>query len=193
MHFGAFAEARSEFETILRLYEPSQHRPPAVHYVHDPRISALPYMAVILWILGYPQQARRWSVEALQYAKVLNQATLTAHVRVYGGAGLDELLRDTTAVREHADAIIDLADQHNLHYFRLSGLILRGWVMAQAGEINDGVTLMRQSAKERLAVGVGWYQNSILVHAGDCPLATARGRRWLARHRRGERPRRARR
>ena len=28
----------------------------------------------------------------------------------------------------HADAIIDLADQHNLHYFRLSGLILRGWV-----------------------------------------------------------------
>jgi class 3 adenylate cyclase len=61
MHFGAFLQARSEFETILRLYEPSQHRPPAVHYVHDPKISALPYMAVILWILGYPQQARRWS------------------------------------------------------------------------------------------------------------------------------------
>jgi predicted ATPase len=37
MHFGAFAEARSEFETILRLYEPSQHRPPAVHYVPIPR------------------------------------------------------------------------------------------------------------------------------------------------------------
>ena len=135
MHFGAFPQARSEFETILRLYEPSQHRPPAVHYVHDPKISAFPYIAVILWILGYPQQARRWSVEALQYAKVLNQATLTAHVRVYGGAGLDELLRDTAAAREHADAIIGLADQHNLHYFRLSGLILRGWVMAQEGDI----------------------------------------------------------
>ena len=158
MHFGAFAEARPEFETILRLYEPSQHRPPAIHYIHDPKISALPYMAVILWILGYPQQARRWSVEALQYAKVLNQATLTAHVRVYGGAGLDELLRDTTAVREHADAIIGLADQHNLHYFRLSGLILRGWVMAQEGEFNRGVTLMRQSASERLALGVGWFR-----------------------------------
>ena len=84
------------------------------------------------------------------------------------GAGLDELLRDTTAVREHADAIIHLADQHNLHYFRLSGLILRGWVMAQAGEINDGVTLMRQSAAERLALGVRWYQIRYL-----CMLATA--------------------
>ena len=168
MHFGAFAKARSEFETILRLYEPSQHRPPAIHYIHDPKISALPYMAVILWILGYPQQARHRSVETLQYAKVLNQATLTAHVRVYGGAGLDELLRDTTAVREHADAIIDLADQHNLHYFRLSGLILRGWAMAQAGEINDGVRLMRQSSTERLALGVGWWQIRYL-----CMLATA--------------------
>jgi predicted ATPase len=98
---------------------------------------------------------------------VLNQATLTAHVRVYGGAGLDELLRDTVAAREHADAIIDLADQHNLHYFRLSGLILRGWVMAQEGEFNGGVTLMRQSAKERLALGVGWYQIRYL-----CMLAT---------------------
>ena len=92
MHSGAFPQARSEFETILRLYEPSQHRPPAVHYVHDPKISALPYMAVTLWILGFPQQARRWSADAVQYAKVLNQANLTAHVRVYGGAGLHELL-----------------------------------------------------------------------------------------------------
>jgi predicted ATPase/class 3 adenylate cyclase len=168
MHFGAFPQARSEFETILRLYEPSQHRPPAIHYVHDPKISALPYLAVILWILGYPQQARRWSVDALQYAKELNQANLTAHVRVYGGAGLDELLRDTAAVRKHADAIVDLANQHNLHYFRLSGQILRGWVMAQEGEINDGVTLMRQSAAERLALGVRWYQIRYL-----CMLATA--------------------
>jgi predicted ATPase/class 3 adenylate cyclase len=158
LQVGAFVEARSEFETILRLYDPSRHRPPPVHFVHDPKISALPYLAVILWILGYPEQARCWSVAALQYAEVLNQANLTAHVRVYGGAGLAELLRDTAAVRGHADAIISLADQHRLHYFRLSGLILRGWVIAQEGATEEGLALMRQSAAERLALGVGWYQ-----------------------------------
>ena len=46
-------------------------------------------------------------------AEVLNQANLTAHVRVYGGAGLAELLHDTAAVRGHADAIIGLAGQHS--------------------------------------------------------------------------------
>jgi predicted ATPase len=122
------------------------------------KFSALPYLAVILWILGYPEQARGWSVAALQYAETLNQANLTAHVRVYGGAGLAELLRDTAAVHGHADAIIELADQHSLHYFRLSGQILRGWVMAREGATEAGLALMRQSAAERLALGVGWYQ-----------------------------------
>src|SRR6185312_10509399 len=51
--------------------------------------------------------------------------------------------------------------------FQTEGLILRGWVMAQEGEFNGGVTLMRQSAKERLALGVGWYQIRYL-----CMLAT---------------------
>jgi hypothetical protein len=47
----------------------------------------------------------------------LNQAVLATHVRIYGGAGLDELLFDAPAVRNYADQIIELADQHNLHYF----------------------------------------------------------------------------
>jgi predicted ATPase len=158
MHFGAFPEARSEFETILSVYDPSRHRPPPVHYVHDPKVSALTYLAPILWILGYPEQARHSSIAAFQYARVLNQANLTAHVNAYAGAGLAELLGDTAAVRRHADAIIDLANQHSLHYWRLSGLILRGWVMAQEGAADEGLTLMRQSLASRRALGVGWYQ-----------------------------------
>jgi predicted ATPase/class 3 adenylate cyclase len=167
MHFGAFPEARSEFETILSVYDPSRHRPPPVHYVHDPKVSALTYLALILWMLGYPEQARRSSIAAFQYARVLNQANLTAHVSAYAGAGLDELLGDTAAVRKHADAIIDLADQHSLHYWRLTGLILRGWVMAQEGAADRGLSLMRQSLTSRRGLGVGWYQIRYL-----CMLAT---------------------
>jgi predicted ATPase len=47
--------------------------------------------------------------------------------------------------------------------------------MAQTGEINDGVRLMRQSATERLALGVGWWQIRYL-----CMLATAHLQRRAA-------------
>src|SRR6185295_13491012 len=115
MHFGAFAEARSEFEAILRLYDAPRHRSQPVHYVHDPKVSALTYLAPVLWLLGFPEQARHASTAAFQYLAELNQSNLTAHVHTYAGAGFDELVRDTAGVRRHADAIIDLAEQHSLH------------------------------------------------------------------------------
>ena len=56
---------------------------------------------------------------------------------------------DVAAVHAYADAVIELADQHSLNYWRLSGLILRGWAMAQEGAVEDGLALMRQSLIDR--------------------------------------------
>jgi predicted ATPase/class 3 adenylate cyclase len=158
LHFGAFAEARREFEAILRLYDASRHRSQPVHYVHDPKVSALTYLAPVLWILGFPEKACRSSVAAFRCAAELNQANLTAHVHNFAGAGLNELLGNIPAVRAHADAIVELADRHNLGYWRVNGLILRGWAMVHEGAAEPGLALMRQNTADRAALGVGWYQ-----------------------------------
>jgi predicted ATPase len=171
MHFGAFPEARSEFEAILQLYDARQHRSQPVHYVHDPKVSALTYLALVLWILGLPEEARRSSNEAFRCAAELDQANLTAHVHNFAGAGLDELLGDVSGVRAHAEAIVELADRHNLGYWRVNGLILRGWAMVQEGATEAGIALMRQNAADRAALGVGWYQARYL-----CMLAAAYAR-----------------
>ena len=168
MHAGAFAEARSEFEGILRLYDANKHRSQPVHYVHDPNVSALTYLAPVLWILGFPDQARRSSIAAFRCAEEMNQANLAAHVRVFAGAGLNELLGNVAAVRANADEIVDLADRHSLGYWRLNGLILRGWAMVQEGHAEAGITLMRRNIADRAALGVGWYQVRYL-----CMLAAA--------------------
>jgi class 3 adenylate cyclase/predicted ATPase len=174
MHAGRFLEARAGFERILLEYDPALHRPPPVHYVHDPRISALTYLAPILWLLGLPDQARRMSAAAFDYARELDQANLTAHVRVYAGAGLAELLNDTGTVREHADAIVGLADRYGLGYWRLNGLILRGWVLTRNGRGDEGVALMRQSIDNRAALGVGWYQTRYLIMLAEAHLQLGR-------------------
>ncbi|WP_314949502.1 adenylate/guanylate cyclase domain-containing protein [Bradyrhizobium cosmicum] len=167
MHAGDFVTARSELEAILHRYDPDAHRPSPVHYVHDPKASALPYLAIVLWILGYPEQAQRTSREAFEYVRELNQTNLTAHVEVYAGAAPAELMGDVAAAHARADAILELADQHSLNYWRLSGLILRGWVMAQQGNVERGLALMRQSLNERDRLGASWYQVRYL-----CMLAT---------------------
>jgi len=168
MHFGAFAEAQSEFEAILRLYDARRHRSQPVHYVHDPKVSALTYLAPVLWMLGFPEQARRSSTAAFHCAAELDQANLTAHVHNFAGAGLDELLGDVPGVQAHAEAIIELADRHSLGYWRVNGLILRGWAMVQQDAPEPGIALMCQNAERRAALGVSWYQARYL-----CMLAAA--------------------
>jgi len=175
MHFGAFSKARSELEAILRLYDARQHRSQPVHYVHDPEVSALTYLALVLWVLGFPEQARRSSTAAFQCAAELDQANLTAHVHNFAGAGLDELLGDVGGVRAHADAIVELADRHSLGYWRVNGLILRGWAMVQQGATEAGLALMCQNAEERTAQGVSWYQARYF-----CLLAEAYAQAGLA-------------
>jgi len=170
LHFGEFEEAKTALETIVRSYDASKHRLPPDHYVHDPKLYALGYLAVILWIQGYPDKARQWSAAAIDYAAELNHANMSAFARVYGGAGLYELLRDTSTVRSHADAIIELAEQHSLHYFQLSGIILRGWLMAWDGDVTQGTALMRRTIDERFALGVGWYQTRYLCMVAEICL-----------------------
>jgi predicted ATPase len=93
----------------------------------------------------------------------LNQANLTAHVHNFAGAGLDELLGNTPGVRTHTEAILELAEQHNLHYWRLNALILQGWRMVQEGDVQSGIAMMQQSAIDRAGLGVAWYQSRYLL------------------------------
>ena len=158
MHFGDFLQARSEFQAILRMYDAKLHRSRPGHYVHDPEESALTCLAPILWLLGFPDQARLSSTAAFRCAAELDQANLTAHVHNFAGAALAELVGDVPAVRAHADAMIQLADQHSLGYWRVNGQILRGWAMVQDGATEAGIELMVSHTKDRATLNVGWYQ-----------------------------------
>jgi predicted ATPase len=158
LYFGEFGQARDAFEAILRIYDSGRHRPDPVHYVHDPKFYALAYLPVIYWILGRPEQARTWQAAALEYASELSQAVLATHVRIWAGAGLAELLLNGPEVETYADQIIDLADQHDLIYFRMGGRILKGWAMARQGAREVGLDLMRRNATARQATGATWWQ-----------------------------------
>ena len=88
----------------------------------------------------------------------MNQANLTAHVRTFAGAGLQELLGEVSAVAEHADAMISLADQHSLGYWRLNGLFLRACGLALTTSGATGVSANARPERPRLPMGVSWHQ-----------------------------------
>jgi predicted ATPase len=98
-------------------------------------------------------------VAAFDFPKQVNQPAMEAIVRVYAGVGLVEFLLNVPGLRANANAIIELAKQHNLmHCFWLNGQLTMGWVMAREGEAEAGLELMRRSVTERGATQARWYQ-----------------------------------
>lgn len=54
---GELTPAREHFEQGVALYDPLQHRSLAFLYGQDPKVASLSPAAIVLWHLGYPDQA----------------------------------------------------------------------------------------------------------------------------------------
>jgi class 3 adenylate cyclase/predicted ATPase len=160
MQLGALREARIEFEAIPPLYDPERDRGLAARCVTDPRASALSFLALVLWMMGYPDQARRTAGEASRCAAELGHANTTGHILCHGGGGeLAQFLRDVPATGCYAEAVIALAAEHDMPMWRGYGLVLRGWVLAEEGHPGDGVPLVRQGIGELDALGTVFHRS----------------------------------
>ena len=150
LHIGELSKWRSDFESVVTLSGPD--RSLAARCIIDPYTTALAYLALLRWMLGYPAQARRTAGEALRCAMELEHANTTAFVRVFAGAHLAELLRDVPAVREHADAVIALVRQYDMHAWHPLVNALQGWVLGEANCAHHGISLVKQAIAELDAI-----------------------------------------
>ena len=68
-HLGEFAPARAHAEQALALYDPQKQSVS----LFNPGVTALSCAALVLWHLGYPDQALKRSQEAVTLAQELSQ------------------------------------------------------------------------------------------------------------------------
>ena len=116
-----------------------------------------------LWLLGYPDQALERSQEALLAAQRTSHPLSLAYAHVMA-AGFHQLRREERLVQEKAEAAIAICSQHGFPYWLAWGSILRGWALAQEGEINEGIAQIRQGMTDYRATG------SMLEWTGFCAL-----------------------
>jgi class 3 adenylate cyclase/predicted ATPase len=148
LHIGELSKARSNFESVVTLSGANRDRSLATRCIIDPYATALAYLSLIQWMLGYPVQARRRADEALQCATELEHANTTGLVRVFAGAHLAQLLRDVPATREYADAVIALVRRYDLPPWQPYGLAFQGWVSGEVNQAQDGIALVKQAIAE---------------------------------------------
>jgi predicted ATPase len=157
MFQGDFVYARAHEERGIDCYNPRQHHSLAFLYGQDPGVRCLAYAAWIYWFLGYPEQARKRTAEALTLARKLAHPFSLAWALACT-AFLYQFLRDSQQTQNTAEEVLRLSQEQGFSFMNAWCDFWCGWVLAQQGEVKKGLTQMHRGLTAYRTGGaeVGW-------------------------------------
>ncbi len=149
---GELLRAREHLDAAISLYDFESHR--GIPGFVDPGVAAMSIGALILWDLGYPDQALKRSNEALALAQALSHPHSLAFSQGYA-CGVHHSRRESRAAQETADIVVALSIEHGLLTFLPAAACHYGWVLAQQGRIEEGISQLQDCLVAARAAGMG--------------------------------------
>jgi class 3 adenylate cyclase len=129
----------------LALYDRDEHRSHALTYGgHDPAVCGKGQGAVMLWLLGYPDQAAREARDVVVFAETLAHIPSVGHA-LWWAAMVHQVRRDAPPVLDYSKRLLVLGTEHALAQYRMIGSITHGWAFAQLSNMEEGLSELRQA------------------------------------------------
>jgi predicted ATPase len=179
---GALPAARQHLEEVIARYTPDQRRVMVFRVGNEPSVPCRLYVAIILWVLGAPEQALARLHEALALPHELSHPFSLAVARCLA-AMVSQLRRDVLAVHEQAEAAIALTTEQGFPQWAAYGMSLRGWALVMQGQGEEGMAQVHQGIAAWRATGAALfvpYLCTLLAEVADHLGHTADGLQALA-------------
>jgi predicted ATPase len=150
---GELSLARDHLERALTLYDPSLHASSAFIYGQDSRVSALTFLALTLLILGAPKEALATGRRALDYADETKHPNTQGVALCLAGALLQEICRNSAAVREYTTKTIQLAQNRSLGLWLMAARVFEWWILGRQGRWSEAIAGMCKTLEGQKATG----------------------------------------
>jgi len=168
---GQLTTARQHLEEALAVYQPQDDRAQAAMHGEDPGISCRVYLARVLWMLGYPDQAVTRAHEAVALAKELGDPFSLAYAQS-GAAFLYQLRRENRVAQEWAEVAITVCAEHAFPFVLAWSQILRGATLVGQTQEERGIAEIRSALTAHHALGAALGRPHLLtLLAGACGQA----------------------
>jgi predicted ATPase len=131
----------------------------------DHGVNALVWAAFNEWLLGYPDQARRYIDDARSLALRLNKPFALAYASL--GAWAEGFCGDFARARAASQEVDRLSTELGFPMFRMSSAILAAWARAHLGEMNDAVDSIRVRLAEMDAINFSVMRGPFLALLGE--------------------------
>lgn len=166
MFVGRFASSRSHLEQALALYDPKAHRSLVEQSGFHSQVVVQAYLAIVLFCLGYPAQASRWSHTAISESRAAAHPPslltgLTFDLRLLSLVGRQPVSED------QPNDVVTVSVEQGFPFWRAIGTIYLGWAKAQNGDATEGISLLRSGSTAYRATGAKvWVPHHIALLAG---------------------------
>ncbi len=114
-----------------------------------PGVTALTACGLVSWLLGLPDRALERTEQAMALANELEHPFSMAYARFHSGL-LRLWRREAAIARVHAQAVLEIADQHEFRIWEAVGTCLFGAALADVGQADEGLGYSQR--------GLTWYQ-----------------------------------
>ncbi|NOT56629.1 MAG: AAA family ATPase [Deltaproteobacteria bacterium] len=161
--WGEGVSARTHLEQALALYNPQQSRSLIARFGVDWGVNGFAILAHVLWVLGYPDQARTRKRVGLTVVQEIAHPLTTA---LFWGwdSHVHQVLREAQAVQQRAEALIALSNEQGFPQWSAYGILIRGWSLAMQGQAEDGLNQIHQGLSRSASAPPG-LRGALLAEA----------------------------
>jgi hypothetical protein len=179
-HFlGDQISARRHLELVLTHYVPTYHGRDAIRlediirFQIDGQVSARAFLARVLWLQGFPDQAVRTAEMSIEEAQATGHALSLCYALALAACPIALWVGNLTTAAHYTGMLVDRSRKHGLLLWSAYGSRFQRAVVLKGGDIDTGSQLLDTSLDEiaqsnlsfRSFTGLSQLAE-ILVHAG---------------------------
>jgi predicted ATPase/DNA-binding winged helix-turn-helix (wHTH) protein len=141
-YLGDQSRARHHIESTIRRYAPPVHRSHIIRFQTDQLVTARVFLARILWLQGFPDQAMQTVQRNVADARATDHAMSLCYALSAAACPIAFWAGDLTAAEHYVAMLSELSARNALSLWRAWGQSYEGMLAIKRGEIRSGLPLL---------------------------------------------------
>jgi class 3 adenylate cyclase/predicted ATPase len=169
---GELETAQRHVEDGLAFYQAHPGSVPVTPYsAHHPAVCGHAWGAIIFWLRGYPERARRHADQAVSLAHEVGHSPSVIFALSHK-ANVHQIAREVRPALEAAEAAITIAEKEGVPLFESWARVAKGWALSHLGQAEQGVAQIREAlAMASATIGEIWRTYNLAQLAEACGKA----------------------
>jgi predicted ATPase len=147
-YLGDLPSARRHLEHVLVGYVTPDQTSHIIRFHNDQRVVMSAFLARVLWLQGFPDQATRAAHSSVENARAANHTISLCLALAHAACPLALLTGDLAAAEHYGTMLLNHSTRHALGRWRACGRSFQGVLVIQRGDVITGLRLLRAGLDE---------------------------------------------